>query len=330
MIAESGAVYVFHSASYGGAEGSYKIGKSGNMTGRNKGLRTGTPDIVFVAGVQVSDSRVTERQLHRYFADACVGGEWFDASNAKLVEWVTHFARHRGTANHHKGVAGTFAVDDLWPWYDPKNSALEDETGQGLFDIGHMPPRLVEAPKANGYAPASNTTGDWMTAPEIIELTRELYDGTIDLDPMSSAEANKRIGATMIHTPANDGLVFPWYGKVFLNPPWGDAHASSIKERCIAKAANEFKAGRIAECVIVLNANSTTTKWFKPLFEYPMCFPDHRIAHVKPEGVGDAAPNSGTLIVYLGERVWRFAEVFSQLGAIQCKFVPQQQKRGVA
>lgn len=58
---------------------------------------------------------------------------------------------------------------------------------------------------------------EWFTPPEIIgEL------GPFDLDPCTSS---LRPWPTAIHhyTAANDGMLLPWRGRVWLNPPYGMA-----------------------------------------------------------------------------------------------------------
>ena len=51
---------------------------------------------------------------------------------------------------------------------------------------------------------------DWYTHRVITELVRELYGGTIDLDPMSCAEANVTVRADLFYTAHQDGLRYPW------------------------------------------------------------------------------------------------------------------------
>ena len=75
----------------------------------------------------------------------------------------------------------------------------------------------------------------------------------------------------------------------------------------------------MTECVCVLNANAVTTMWFAPLLAFPVCFPPRRIEHYGPNGEG-GNPNSGPMMVYLGPRVHRFAEIFSQLGKIMVPY----------
>jgi hypothetical protein len=65
----------------------------------------------------------------------------------------------------------------------------------------------------------SSKSEDWYTHAEIIALVHELFP--IDLDPMSCYEANKVVQAKGYYTKEDDGLLYPWEGRVLLNPPWG-------------------------------------------------------------------------------------------------------------
>lgn len=193
-----------------------------------------------------------------------------------------------------------------------------DETGQTSIDFALLRHYLQPAGRGapEGFAQISSLSEDWYTHPCITDLVRELYGGVIDLDPMSCVEANENVKATKIYTAQDDGLTFEWRGKVFLNPPWGGASATSTKMRAIKKVLFEYQCGRVAECVLVLNSNATTTAWFEPLFGFPMCFPSRRIPHTGPGGGVGGAPNSGTVIVYMGEHVDRFARIFHKLGNV--------------
>ena len=54
----------------------------------------------------------------------------------------------------------------------------------------------------------------------LIKVATHLLGGTIDLDPASSVEANKVVGATKYYTQEDDGLSQHWEGAVWLNPPF--------------------------------------------------------------------------------------------------------------
>lgn len=69
----------------------------------------------------------------------------------------------------------------------------------------------------------SSETADWGSPVEVVELTRELFGGNIDLDPASSLEFNRIIKADSLFDKQSNGYlqVDAWAGKVFLNPPGG-------------------------------------------------------------------------------------------------------------
>jgi hypothetical protein len=207
---------------------------------------------------------------------------------------------------------------------------LQDELGQqvlpgmeGLFEY--------KPPAGHGEGQTSSQSEDWYTHPEVVTLVHELYEGSPDLDPMSCEEANKLIQAKTIYTAEQDGLIRPWFGKILWNPPWGGASESATKKRGLKKLLEGFENGDIEACVCVLNANAITTSWFAPLLDYPVCIPPKRIKHYGPKGQG-GSPNSGTVIVYLGDEIGKFASIFSRLGAIMINLYPYrgEDKDGLA
>jgi hypothetical protein len=200
-------------------------------------------------------------------------------------------------------------------------SDLHDEYGQSFFDFGieFLSARPYTAPAGSASGQTSSRSEDWYTHKEIVDLVHELYGGPPDLDPMSCAEANLTVKALEFYSAEDDGLNHRWYGKMLWNPPWGGADASAAKKRGLVKLLQAYESSVVTECVCVLNANATTTAWFAPLLSFPVCFPPRRIAHYGPDGKG-GSPNSGTVIIYVGRQVDRFAEVFSGLGAIMVPY----------
>lgn len=75
----------------------------------------------------------------------------------------------------------------------------------------------------------SSVRSDHMTPREIVEATRLLLGG-IDMDPASSAIANKTIGATRFYSTEDNGFDRSWGGRVLLNPPGGlcDDHGREV------------------------------------------------------------------------------------------------------
>ena len=197
---------------------------------------------------------------------------------------------------------------------------LADEAGQGsLFELEEDYRRIYIQPEGKGSGQTSSQSEDWYTHPVIVTLVHKLYDGPPDLDPMSCEEANETVKAREFYTAEMDGLLRSWYGRMLWNPPWGGTDATAAKKRGLVKLLKAYESGDVTECVCVLNANATTTAWFAPLLSFPVCFPSYRIKHYGPGGKG-GAPNSGTVVIYLGENRDRFAEVFGELGAIMVPY----------
>lgn len=72
---------------------------------------------------------------------------------------------------------------------------------------------------------------DWTTPQAILGPVREVFGGTIDLDPCSNEKPV--VGAKLEYRlPNHDGLVEPWSGKIFVNPPYGSCYMH-IKDKRI-------------------------------------------------------------------------------------------------
>ena len=62
----------------------------------------------------------------------------------------------------------------------------------------------------------------WLTPPEIVDAL-----GMFDLDPCG-APGHVLAGETYLPENGQDGLSLPWFGRVWLNPPYGDEAAPFI------------------------------------------------------------------------------------------------------
>jgi len=60
---------------------------------------------------------------------------------------------------------------------------------------------------------------EWLTPPEILAAL-----GEFDLDPCACSAPRPWPTAKQHLTRADDGLTAPWYGRVWLNPPYGTAN----------------------------------------------------------------------------------------------------------
>jgi hypothetical protein len=61
----------------------------------------------------------------------------------------------------------------------------------------------------------TNKTDDWLTPPELV---RSL--GAFDLDPCASRYQSQPLAAREYKLPEQNGLLLPWEGRVWCNPPY--------------------------------------------------------------------------------------------------------------
>ncbi len=166
------------------------------------------------------------------------------------------------------------------------------------------------------------------TPVEIIEMAREML-GTIDLDPASDEDANKAVKA--VHFYDTDGLIKPWYGRVWLNPPGGmvgpDGKQLTGKERpkgSVSSAAlwwvkllESYRAGRVKEALYLsfnLEILRTAQTFGTPPQFYPFCVPRKRLVFESPAGKNSKQPMGASAIFYLGQKKEKFRSVFGGIG----------------
>jgi ParB family chromosome partitioning protein len=157
---------------------------------------------------------------------------------------------------------------------------------------------------------------DWMTPMPIVEAARATM-GAIDLDPASSAQANRRIGATDYYTVSDNGLAARWWGRVWLNWPYGPRE----NQLWPAKLLAEYESGHVKQACTISYA-ATSEAWFQPFYQFPICFLAGRTQFIDPLTEAPAeAPTKGCCVVYLGPHGDRFIGEFSRLGHVMITFV---------
>jgi hypothetical protein len=159
--------------------------------------------------------------------------------------------------------------------------------------------------------PSLKTTksNEWYTPSKYIEAARQVM-GSIDLVPASCELANRTVKAARYYTKEDNGLALPWYGNVWLNPPYTQVGGKSSIKPWIRKAI-ESEANQI----ILLVPNDASARWFEWLWSYIICLPPYRINFDIP-GKKSKHPTFGTCFTYLGPHESRFIDIFSQFGTI--------------
>lgn len=189
---------------------------------------------------------------------------------------------------------------------------------------------------------------EWYTPSPFVEAAREVMGG-IDLDPASHPEANERLQIPTIYTKEQNGLVQPWWGRVFLNPPGG-----LVNDFWLVLLIH-FLQGRVDQAVWIgysleqLQTLQQSAARRAPVLD-PTCFLDARIPFIENDAkralrvqkllakgeapnaspaarkVAEAirrgkppadAPSHSNYITYLGPRRDAFTRVFSQFGQVR-------------
>jgi len=188
---------------------------------------------------------------------------------------------------------------------EEKMARHEELTMAGLLRI---------ATRGTPAALQMSESNEWYTPKEYVNAARELMGG-IDLDPASCAFANETVKAADYYDITQNGLDKEWTGRVWLNPPYGFDGGISNQERWVNRLIEQYP-HNTTEAVLLVNA-VTDRKWFQPLWDFPICFTDHRIRFYNTD-VEAGQPTHGNALIYLGlqEKESLFVALFKQFGPI--------------
>ena len=135
---------------------------------------------------------------------------------------------------------------------------------------------------------------------------------TIDLDPCSNCREISNVPAARHYTVEDNGLLLPWVGRIFLNPPFGHD-----VEQWFSKLYLEMLEGRATEAVVLWKSATETSAW-KTLtaLSCRVCFPSARIRFTGPFGEERTGPTFSPTLFYVVERPKKFEEAFARIGAV--------------
>lgn len=149
---------------------------------------------------------------------------------------------------------------------------------------------------------------EWYTPADYIESAKAVMGG-IDLDPASTAEANRVVGAKRFFTIADNGLERKWKGRLWMNPPY----AQPLISQFAAKLVEHVKARDVSMALVLVN-NATETAWFQAMLSQAkaVCFPAGRVKFWAVDRI--AAPLQGQAVIAIGVERKRFCNVFKRHG----------------
>ena len=151
-----------------------------------------------------------------------------------------------------------------------------------------------------------NGDDEWNTPKHFIDASREVM-GDIDLDPATNPAANAVVGAKRIFTIKEDGLVQPWSGRVWMNPPYSHEKIALF----VNKLVTHVLTGDVTAAIVLVN-NTSATRWFATLHRHSdsVCFPTGRLKFWKSDRIVRDTSVYASAIFYFGPAPKKFREVF--------------------
>lgn len=175
-------------------------------------------------------------------------------------------------------------------------------------------------PLANHQLINQSTSNEWYTPRQYIRGVREVM-GDIDIDPASNAYANQIVCARVYYDKESDGFQRNWHGRVFLNPPYGRSEEEKESNQALwsKKLVEQYQLGITTEAILLVNA-VPGNRWFAPLWDFTVCFTDHRIRFYNEEKPDGGQPTHSNAFVYMGSKNNLFADVFSRFGVVAVRY----------
>lgn len=182
----------------------------------------------------------------------------------------------------------------------------------------------------------SSDSAEWYTPSDYVEAARQVL-GVIDLDPASHEEANTIVRAGRFYTAEDNGLVQPWHGRVFVNPPGGtDARGDRLVPQFWQKLVGDWITHQIDAAIWIgfslEQLQSLQGPHIPSPVNYPLCIPSRRIAFVENAAkqaerfarltaLGKtpskrSSPSHAGYVCYLGPATATFVRVFRAFGAV--------------
>lgn len=145
---------------------------------------------------------------------------------------------------------------------------------------------------------------EWYTPPEVRDAVIQALGGIVDVDPC--ADPGRTFPATQHFTKDDNGLIRPWLGRVYMNPPYGRGISAWT-----TKLRDELRDGWATEAVALLPARLDTT-WWHELAPPVWCALRGRLRF---SGYEQSAPFPSAA-AYFGPRLEAFEAAFLHLGLI--------------
>jgi|ERR1700722_19415017 len=131
-------------------------------------------------------------------------------------------------------------------------------------------------------------TDEWYTPSELFDALRLVFD----LDPCSPGPTHW-VPCKYVYTIAEDGLAQPWFGMVWVNPPFGGRLGQVPWLEKFIQHANG----------IAIVRAYTSASWFHDLvpLTHARLFPRGKTKFVRPDGSIGGSPGHGMILLAMGD-----------------------------
>ena len=138
----------------------------------------------------------------------------------------------------------------------------------------------------------SSKTDNWSTPPDFFAKVEAEF-GPFDLDPCATTENAK---SSHFYTKAEDGLIHRWFGKVWVNPPYGRGIGAWVQRAagyCLAEDPD-----CPVRLVVMLLPARTDTRWWHD-YVIPHASETRFIrGRLKFGGAKNSAPFPSALVIF--------------------------------
>lgn len=137
-----------------------------------------------------------------------------------------------------------------------------------------------------GHAYEDNATDHWLTPPELLQSL-----GLFDLDPCAYAKQPWGTAKKHYALPECDGLLLPWDGRVWCNPPYGNETGKWMNRMALHRNG------------LMLVFARTETHKFRPAWDTgdALYFFYRRIAFRRPDGSKSDGGTAPSVLIAFGE-----------------------------
>jgi DNA N-6-adenine-methyltransferase (Dam) len=140
------------------------------------------------------------------------------------------------------------------------------------------------------HEPCIGLSDEWFTPREIFDAIGLTFD--LDVAHPGIGTPHCYVPTRKVFTEEDDGLVQPWHGLVFMNPPFGGRNGHVVWMR-------KFFAHACG--IMIVRAYTSSAWWHEEMPRAEMIlFPKGKTKFVRPNGSIGTAPGHGIVLVGMG------------------------------